>query len=195
MNYGKRLITILGLLGFVFSGLVGCAKGSSSASNISGNVSISGSTITSSDTVNGQILNVSVSGLNMPYNAFNSGYSGGQGTLNASVTVNGSVANLPISVVSAASYQGAYSNYVGPYIVYSTARCVDTTCANVALVIWVSTSQYSNSQLKQIGMIENLSTGTIRAAMEQVGYTSNTGMSPVLPSADQLIASMQAVMQ
>ena len=198
MNTIKRLALTIGVIGLVFSGLVGCAKGGGGGSgNIIGNASISGSVVTASNSVNGQPLSVTVSGLQSMSNSYYSGYNAG--TLSFSIAINGQSQQLQTSIVTPSSYNSAQSANMGNYTVYSMAECVDTACQNVGLVIWISTASYygssNGSQMSQIGLIDNLSNGTIRAAAGQTGYPSNSGMSPVLQSGPALITQMQGVMQ
>lgn len=197
MNTYKKLALSIGVIGLVLSGLVGCAKGGGGSGNVSGNVSISGSTVSSSDTVNGQQMTVTISNIQTMGNSYYYGNSG-SGTLSATLAINGQTGQLQTYVVTPSNYNGAQSSMVGNYTVYSMAECIDTACQNVGLVVWISSGNYygsNGSQMKQIGVIDNLSNGTIRSAIEAVGYPSNSGMTPVLPAGPALITQMQSVMQ
>ncbi len=200
MKQTMKLVVTLGVLGFVLSNMVACAKNGGSASNVSGNVSISGSTISSSDTVNGQTMSVVISNLTMmnsasSYNPWGSG--GGQGLLNSTVNVNGATNTIQTPVEPFGySNQNAQPGYIGPYAVYSEAQCMDTACQNVGLILWLSPQQSSQgTQFKQMGMVQNLSNQTVVAAAEQVGYVPPSTLTPQLPTGAVLFSSAPLKLQ
>jgi hypothetical protein len=194
MNYLKRTALVIGLLGIISSGLVACggSKGNSS-SNVVGNVAVNGSTVTSTDTVNGVSIAASISNLTMYSNSYYN-YGGNSGGASFMLTVNNSSQQVTASNINTGNW--AQTSVGGQYVVYSTSEMIDST--DVALVVMI-TSYYGNnsgcSQYKQMGMIQNTSTGAIRSVSEQVGYGSSCGgLTPILPSATALIAQLQSIM-
>lgn len=205
MNWGKRILTIAALSGVFASGMVGCSKGGDG--NTSGNVSLNGTTSTSTDTVGGMPVTFTISTAG--------GYYGSSyGTV--SVTMNGTQVQLTPMTMQSYYQQGPQQvqlqSYTGvQYAVLAAAICADQTqqniyqptCSQVAVITWIQPS--TNSQMgggyygyapqfnpqmpaMQVGILKD-QTGNILAGIEKVGYAASVNgaaMSPALSTATDL---------
>jgi hypothetical protein len=135
-------------------------------------------------------VDATISGVSMTSNSY---YYNNSGTASFTLNVNGSSNYFQAKSIGASNY---YTGTLGQFYVYSTSEEIDST--DVALVVWVTPYSGNNTscpQYKQMGMIQNTSTGKVRAVIEAVGYESSCSSSSVLPTGAALISSLQSVMQ
>jgi hypothetical protein len=167
MNWGKRFLTMAALLGVFASGMVGCSNKGSDNNGTSGNVSMSGTSLSASDNVSGYPVSLQIS----------TTYSG-YGTSSQTVIINGQ--QVPLSPMQVANYMSYGPQYftLGSYAMAGVALCTDTTCAKIATVLWAQPNMYGNGSLNssmpmmQVGFLR-YSDGSIHASMEKVGCAYN----------------------
>jgi hypothetical protein len=214
MKNFKRTTVMISLLGLLSSGLIACGGSKSGSSNVQGNVSVNGNSVTSTDTLNGTSVAASISNVSM----YGSGYGtssyygssyGSSSNSSATFTMNingvsaqmtaqniNSVSQWPMQTFGNSSYYS--SSYSGSFQVGAVSSMVDATDVAVIVLIANSTSSYTYSsnciQYKQMGLIQNVQTGAIRAVIEQVGYGSSACGGTILPTALSEIQTLQSIM-
>jgi hypothetical protein len=209
MKNFKRTAVMISLLGLLSSGLVACGGSKSGSSNVQGNVSINGNTVQSTDTLNGtsvaaSISNVSMSGSSYGTSSYYGSSYGSGGSATFTMNINGvsaqmtapninSVSTWPMQTFGSSSY---YSYGSGSFEVGAVSSMVDATDVAVVVLIANTTTSYSSSciQYKQMGLIQNVQTGAIRAVIEQVGYGTSACGGTVLPTALVEIQTLTSIM-
>lgn len=161
-----------------------------------GNVETDGSIATSNTIVNGIPLNMSVSNIQKTsaataqgYNLMN-GYNNYQLTgVQFTVNINGVASNLTVQPKLAGTVNNTQTPYsqLSAYNVYYDARCMEVTCTNVYLVLWVTMQNSQQQSWKQMGIYKNMQENKIGSSIVREGIASS------LPTIDTMIQQLQSV--